>query len=126
MRNQLKLRWATPEDTQAIEWLEATPEFDRNILSYPTTRVLCSYNSKPVAYLPMQNVLMLETLAVDPGTDLLQAAQAARDLVKGAEVVASSNNMKEIYFLCTNDDVTTMATNHGFEVLEWKVARLKL
>jgi len=129
--HQLKLRYLTPEDQpQFLEWVNSTPNnlFDESILKYPTLRVICSYNDNPVAYLPTQQAIVLESLAVKPGASPMETGQAFRDLVKAAELLASSFGIKEIYFICKDPDVVKVAEHHGFEVLpkEWQVVRMKL
>lgn len=121
---QLKLRFAAP--TEALEWLEQVPEFDKGIMTYPTLRVLCAYNGSPVAYLPIQQAIVLESLAIKPGASSLEAAQAMRDLVKGAELTASADKVREIYFIGTDKTVVESAQKSGFEVLPWPVLRMKL
>lgn len=126
---ELKLRFAKPEESkQIVEWLNGSTrnDFDSDILTYPTLRVLCSYNHKPVAYLPTQTVLMLESMAKNPDAEPLQYAQALRDLVKGAEVVASADGIQEIWMASSDDTVVKMAQSRGFEVIHCRVLRLKL
>jgi hypothetical protein len=126
---QLKLRIAVPEDAeQIVDWLNANPanEFDPGILKYPTLQVLCSYNSEPVAYLPTQHALFLESVAMNPEASEADQPQALRDLVKGAELLASKDGVKEIYFLATDPKVLKIAVDHGFQQLPWPLLRLKL
>ena len=127
---QLKMRFAGPQEVEQIaEWLQATPNnlFDKDILGYPSLRVICSYNGEgPEAYLPSQRVLMLESLATKPGIEPMAAAQAFRDLVKGQELVASQEGVKELYFVCRDPNVIDVAKHHGFEVLEYPILRMKL
>jgi len=128
--SQLKIRFATPEDSKdVVELLSTTAGnlYDADILSYPTLRVLAAYNgSGPVVYLPSQCALILESLAVRPGTAPLEAAQGFRDLVKGKELLASSLGIKEILFLCQDERVISLAERHGFERISYPVMRLKL
>ena len=127
---QLKLRFAGPEDAKEVaDWLLATPDnlFDDALLKYPTLRVISAYNGDGnVAHLPAQQVLMLESLAVRPGTPPLDAAQAFRDLVKGMELLASQLGIKELFFICKDPNVLSVAQHHGFERIEFPVVRLRL
>lgn len=125
---QLKLRLASSEEAKEIgDWLKLTPEFDPGILKYPTFRIITSYGSKGnIAHLPSQQVLMLESVAASPEADDAEKAQALRDLVKASQLLASSFNLKEIYFLATDENVAKIAINHGFELLPWKVCRMRL
>src|SRR6267142_368965 len=116
---QLKLRVACPENAKEIgDWLSKTKNnfFDPDILKYPTFRAICSYNGKGnVAYLPSQQVLMLESVALNPSASLLDGGQAFRDLVKGQELLASSFALREIYFIATDAAVKRVAEDHGLE-----------
>ena len=126
---QLKVKLAGPEDTEKLaQWLVSTPEnlFDPRILQYKTLRTLCSYDGSPIAFLPTQRALFLESLAVNPAASLIDTAQAFRDLVKGSELLASSDGIREIYFICKDEDVLKVAESHGFERIQYPVVRLKL
>jgi len=127
---QLKLRFASPEDAATLlEWLQANPEndFDKDILQYPTLQVVCAYSDEgPVAYLPVQKALVLESTARVPGISDADSAQALRDFTKAAELMASAQGIREIYFLCKDDRLAAMARGHGYEELPWKTLRMKL
>ncbi len=126
---QLKIRLAGPEDTQEIvDWLNGTKGnlFDPGILRYPSLRTLCAYNGNAVAYLPTQRTLFLESLAVNPASPLLDRAQAFRDLVKGSELLASSDGIRELYMLCEDENVLNVAEGHGFERVPYPLVRMKL
>ena len=127
---QLKIRVARPEDAEQIaKWLVETPNnlFDEEILRYPTFSVVSAYNGDGnVAHLPSQLVVMMESLAVRPGASLLDAVQGFRDLVKAIELIASQRGIREIYFVCKDEDVLKIAQNHGFERIEFPVVRLRL
>lgn len=127
---QLKIRASQPEDTKEIaDWLVSTEGnlFDPGILKYPTLRTISAYNGDGnVAHLPAQQAMMLESLAVRPGVSILDAAQAFRDLVKGMELLASTIGIREMYFICKDENVLKVAEGHGFERIEFPVVRLKL
>jgi len=127
---QLKIRAARPEDTKEIsEWLTKTQGnlFDASILEYPTFSAVSSYNEDGnVAHLPAQKVTMLESLAVRPGAGLLESAQSFRDLVKAMELVSSSFGIREMYFICQDENVLKVAEGHGFERIKFPVVRMKL
>ena len=128
---QLKLRVATPGDIRQIqEWSERNPlgKFDPDVLTYPTSRVVCAYDEDegPICYLPTQKVLVLESVASNPAASRLDRAQALRDLVKAAELLASSDGCREIFLPDGAGGVSNLAENHGFRRLSYPVFRLKL
>lgn len=127
--DELKLRGGLPDDTaQIIEWINADPKnlFDPDILKYPTLRVLCAYNGGPVAFLPTQRALFLESTAMNPKSGDIERAMALRDLVKGAELLASAEGIKEIYVFGHDERVLKIAARHGFQPIPWPLLRLKL
>lgn len=119
-----------PDDTkQVVDWINANPRnlFDPDILNYPTLRVICAYDKEPVAYLPTQQALFLESVAMNPNPALNPyRAQALRDLTKGAQLLASTNGIKEIYMFGADEAVINIAQDHGFERIPWPLLRLKL
>lgn len=127
---QLKLRFARPDESkQVVEWINAHPEndFDPDIVDYPTLQVFCSYSEEGVeAYIPTHNVKVLESTALKPGVEISTAAQALRDFTKAAELMASSQNIRELYFLCRDEALSAMAKNHGYELMPFQVLRMKL
>ncbi len=127
---QLKLRIARPEDADEMgDWLLKTPNnlFDPAILNYPTFRAISSYGGEGnIAHLPSQQAMVLESLAVKPGTPPIAAAQAFRDLVKAMELLASSFGIREMYFICKDENVVRIAEGHGFERITFPVVRMKL
>jgi hypothetical protein len=127
---QLKLKFAEPQDSaQVVNWLNACDgnEFDPGILKYPTLRVFCAYSEEGnEAYIPFHRVLMLESFAPRPGLERSLTAQAMRDFLKGVELVASMEGVREIYFLNADERVGAMAAANGCEEIPYKVYRMKL
>jgi hypothetical protein len=127
MTEQLKLAFLAPEQqTEFVTWVNENSRnaYDPAILGYPTLKVLRSYNSHTIAYLPTHQCLVLESVAMNPHATELEKAQALRDLVKGAELLASSFRLKEIYFIASDEQVKELAERRGFE--EVRCMRLKL
>lgn len=129
---QLKMRYAVEDESkQIVSWITANPNnhFDSSILKYPTLRMLCSYGDEPVCYLPVHKTLMMESIAVNPSASRLDVAQALRDLTKASELIASSESMREIYFIGGHGGVGEMAAlngKHSFEkvILDGKPAEI--
>ena len=119
---QLKLRYARPDEAPKIlEWLQSNPNnyFAKEILGYPSLRILCAYEEggEPVAYLPIHNVLMMESIALNPNASPLNVAQALRDLTKSCELIADAAGIREVMFLGGHGGVGEMAGSgrHSFE-----------
>lgn len=95
-------------------------EYTPRILDYPTLRVLKAYREGESHLLPVQQVLMLESLSAN------MPPQALRDLVKGAELLAATHGIKELYFLDGAGGIGAFAEKHGFELLDYRTFRLLL
>lgn len=124
---ELKLKFVAV-DEEVKSWLASTTnnDLDPAILGYPTLRVLCAYDGEPEAYLPTQLAVVLESLALKPGIDAHKYVEAIRTLVKGVTLNASSLGVKEIYFLASDEGVMKVALNHGFELVNSPVLRMRL
>ena len=126
--------WARPariEDVANLDkWLRETPGnlFDADILHY--TRSI-RFLATPHAYMPVQTVSMLESLAVDPAASELEVAKSIAELVKYAVRNAIEAGENEVYFICRDERVNSFAIRHGFECLltdekRGKLLRLKV
>lgn len=127
---QLKIRFAKQDDVaQIVNWLNANPinQFDPGILEYPTLRIFAAYSDAGnEAFIPFQRVLMLESYAPRPGLERAVSAQALRDFTKAAELTASAEGVREIYFLDGGDGVAEMALANGYEEVPFRVFRMRL
>jgi hypothetical protein len=123
---ELKMGFVPVNDPTAREWLDAVPEFDARVLSYPSTSMLCSYNSHPVGFLPIQKAVILESLAMDPNASDLMKSKAMSDLCKGAGLAASADGIREIYFMATDESMVKVAEKRRFERIKWPVFRVRL
>jgi hypothetical protein len=113
-----------------LQWVFNTPNncFDPDILTYPKATLLCADDDVgPFAYLPMQSVLMLESLAVMAGTSPRKMALGLARFGQAIEEIARETGHREIYFLAKDDDVADLCANHGFEeLLNYRILRRKI
>lgn len=116
--------WPTPALAKDIEKLDArlreTPDnlFDPDILTYPEKlQFFCARSTKPLVFLPVQNCLMLESLAVEPGATELEVAKSLEVLIKYIVGKALEHKYNEMYFLCRDPRVSAYAERHSFERL---------
>jgi len=102
-------------------WLRETPAnlLDPDILQYTKNiRFLtASHEGQPLVHMPVQSVLMLESLAVKPGATELEVAKSIAELIRYAVKIAMDSAMNEVYFICKDENVNRFAERHGFECL---------
>lgn len=124
------------EQEEMREWLETTRDselFDHDVLAHESTFSLCALGteSKRMAYLPVQQPLMLENLIFRPGLSLAQTAQAITRMAEYAIGEAYRRDVGEIYFLCRDESTCQFAEKNKFRSLAeidpaLKVYRLNL
>lgn len=129
-RNLVMVRIADPSKEPVKEWLEANSErneFDPAVLSYPEMRVLAGHsNGTTYNYLPIQLVGMFESIGVNPEATPLQVATGIMECVKAGVVLAQNANLKEVYFLGSDETTEEGAKRMGFESLPYKVFRKRI
>ncbi len=124
---------AMPKEDAAtfVDWVWKAREinaFDPSILTYPRTVMLTADDSEgPVLFLPVQPVLMLESLAPRPGLSPRKEALALWKLGECLEQVSRDTGIQEQYFLCKDPRVTEICSKHGWEILEgYSILRKKI
>jgi len=125
------VRPAKSEDSQEfLDWSLAGVNngFDPEVPRYGTTVTFAAFTSDgPLAFLPMQMPIVLESLAVKPGATPLEIATALRELVQTAVTQCHIRGVGEIWFIGTNDDTNRFAEHSGiFTKVEYPVYRLKV
>jgi len=124
------VRPARPEDTKKfIDWSLETPNngFDPEVAKYPSTFVLCAYDKDgPLAYMPVQQVFMMDSVAGKPGASRMQIASALKEFTQALVTQAHVKGVGEIYFLATEDGTNKMAENQLFEELPYRAYRIKV
>jgi len=130
VRAHLFVRPAQAEDSeQFLEWSRNTPNngFDPEVARYPSTITWCVYDRfGPLAYMPMQCPLVMDSLASRPGASKSEIAAALKELTQQFVTQAHIRGAGEILFLGTEEGTDRMATNQLFEELPYKVYRLRV
>lgn len=102
-------------------WLEFTPDgelFDFDVFEHESTFVLEAFSkSGPIAYLPVQQPLMLENLIFRPGLSTQETAQAIARLAEHAVEECYQRDAGEAYFLCREPSTLKFAAKHLFREL---------
>jgi hypothetical protein len=130
MRKHLYVRPARPGDGEEfLEWSRINPKngFDPEVAKYPSTITWCVYDEHgPLAYMPMQCPLVMDSLAMRPGSSKAQAAVALKELTQQFVTQAHIRGSGEILFFGTEEGTNAMAENHVFEKLPYSVYRLRI
>lgn len=129
MRN-ITVRLAEPKDAELFLKYEAETKnnlWDPAAGLYPSSFTLCTENEQGVVmFLPVQPMLMLESLAIRPESDPKDVAFSLRKLIDQLVDTAKKLGMGEIAFVCKDSATEKFAEHHGFEKLPWNLYRLKI
>lgn len=130
MRRHLFVRPAQQSDAELfLEWSRQNPHngFDPEVAKYPSTITWCVYDKHgPLAFMPMQCPLMMESLASRPGASKQEIAESLKELTQEFVTQAHVRGAGEIYFLGTDEGTDNMATNQIFERVPYTVYRLRI
>lgn len=134
MSKHVYVRPVEPRDSaDFLAWSAATEEndFDPDVAKYPSTFVLCAYDAGgALAYLPIQQPLLIDALAQRPGLDPGTAALAMKELVHTAITQAHIKGAGEVYLLASEASAERLAGRLAgrqvFERLPLVVYRAKL
>jgi hypothetical protein len=114
---------------EMLDWAVAGDDnyFDPEVLSYPTTRTLLLHtDTKNILYMPVQRVMMLESLAINPKAEKHEVAASIRTAITSLILSAQNDGIGELYFLGTNEKTNEFARRHNLEEMKWKVFRKKV
>jgi hypothetical protein len=94
-----------------------TNSFDPSVLFYPRT-VVCKASSggDPIAFVPIQPVLMYESLAPKPGISELQTVLALYRFHQIGEQAAKEYGYGEMYFLTNSEGEMLASSKRGWVV----------
>lgn len=107
---------------QMVGWIGNSRDgalFDPDVLAHESTFVLEAMGTKSgqMAYLPVQQPLMLESLICRPDLTSAQTAQALTRLVEYAIGEAYRRDAGELYFLSRDEETCKFAERHKFKLL---------
>lgn len=125
-----EVRLASEKDVPTLsEWAYSTKNnlLDPKIAEYPNLRVLAAdVNGEPALYVPFHPVMIVESLAIRPGSTPKENAYALRKIQDALEKFANVYGMAEIWWQCADDSLIKLAEHHGYEVVTTKVLRKKV
>ena len=111
------------EEFEMREWLGneiGRQLFDPDTLNHASTFRLCAFDgSGPLAYLPVQQPLMLESVGWRPGLTEARRAMVLRRITEHMVAEAYRRQRAEIYFLSQDPATSELAMRH-----HWKPVRI--
>lgn len=102
---------------------------DMDVFKYPQSCVYVAHSDHPILYMPVQTVVMLESVGPNPAASDLELARGLAEIVKTIKFLSQTRGIGEIYFLSTDERVQRIAERHGFELLPsetFRTLRLKI
>jgi hypothetical protein len=104
-----------------VEWAFRVKEktnFDPTILYYPRT-VLCraKADDEPIVYLPLQPILMFESLAPEKNVTERQLALALWKINEAVDKMGLAAGFKESYFLTGDEREANVCSLHGWTII---------
>lgn len=121
---------AQPEDSDAlIAAMDSTPEnlCDPSIFKYPvTTSLKAVKDSKPLVFMPIHPVFMLESLAITKDNSSVDTAVALAELVKTVRWEAYNAGHGEMFFACAEPSTQAFAEKHGFERVNVPMYKMRI
>lgn len=130
-KRHIYVRTARENEAQLFfEWAKENEErgkFDPDVARYPSSTTWCAYDKDgPLVFQTLQRPIMLESLAPRPGATKSQIALAMKELTQNAITQSHLAGIGEIYFLGSDKDTDSLATNQIFEELPFKVYRVRI
>lgn len=103
-----------------VQWVYELKDnnFDPGVMFYPRT-IMCRAQAgeEPIVYLPLQPVLMFESLAPKPGLSSRQTAMALWKIGEAVDKAALETGFREAYFFTNDEREAQVCALHG-----WKIA----
>jgi hypothetical protein len=104
--------------SKLVLWSGGNSAADLRVLNYPTTIKLCAFTDEgPVAYIPIQQPLMMEAIAFHPLLGDLEKAAVMKEFAHSAITQAYVLGKGEVYFMGSHPGTDAFATHHGFKVV---------
>jgi hypothetical protein len=93
--------------------------FDRDVLTYPKTVMLRAKSEDGnQLFIPMQSVLMFDSIAPKPGLSPRHEALALAKIGEVVDQAARDTGTRETYFFCKDDRVADLCARHGYEEIK--------
>lgn len=118
---ELSPLYAVPKENakQYIKWAWHSRDrssLDASVLSYPRACMATAYqDGKPILFVPLHPVLMMESLADDPELNNRQRALGLWRVAEQLDKAMKDTGIRETYFLTKDREYANKVCKHGFE-----------
>ena len=130
MAHHIFVRPAREEDReQFIQWSLKTENnlLDPDVIKYPSTLVWCAFDENgPIVYVPVQQPLFMESLAINPEASPALVAMALKELTQNLVTQAYLRGSGELYFLCRDEATIKFAKKQAWKEQPWRVFKIKV
>lgn len=130
MSHHIFVRPARADDKEKfVTWSIQTKDnlLDPDVANYPSTFVLCAFDSNgPILYVPVQQPLFMDALAINPDASPALVAMALKEVTQALVTKSYYDGRGELYFLCADESTSKFAESQAFEKMPWNVYRIKL
>lgn len=104
-----------------VAWVFAQQDkndFDPSVMYYPRT-VMCRAlaDEEPFLYVPLQPILMYESLASKPGTTSRQTAMGLWKISEAIDKLALETGFREAYFITSDEREATVCSLRGWTII---------
>lgn len=126
------IRAMRPDEVEKFtEWQQANQaknQFDPAVMAVRSAMFTTAYDqSGPAAFMPIQQVYVLDSFAPKPEATAGTNSAALKALVQFAVTKAHENGVGEILFFATDEETVGAALQHfEFEKIPYPVYRLKI
>lgn len=110
-----------------LSWAVNNPAWDSNVLRFRNSFTLCAFNSTgTLAFMPVQQVPMMEAIAFHPLATDSQKASAMKEFTKVLVYYTAVSGNGEIFFLGSNECTNKFAEHQGFQRVDLPTYRMRL
>ena len=122
----ITVRLSKPEESKSIvEWMDEQDPYSKDCFG-PNTVTLAAENGTLRMAMPIQAVLMIQSMPRNPKNRHRDTVVSLVELLKGVVSIAKAGNVKDIYFVATTKGIEEQAEHFGFERVNFPVYRRRV
>lgn len=130
MAHHIFVRPARADDKEKfVSWSVQTENnlLDPDVANYHSTFVLCAFDSNgPILYVPVQQPLFMDALAINPEASPALVAMALKEVTQALVSQAYIKGSGELYFLCRDEATIEFAKKQAWKEQPWRTFKIKI